>query len=437
MLAGGAENRENVCRALFEGYQGPVFSVRFPDGWTWSSAGSRTPQCTIVLNNRKAVRALISAPSEITLGEAFIRGDVEVEGDLFAAFPAAEHLFNRPRGIPARAAETLANTVFGLGQWLRHGGRNSQRRDRASIAYHYDQPVAFYRAWLGPTMAYSCAYFRSENDPLDAAQWQKLDLICRKLRLQPGERFLDIGCGWGSLVLEAARHDAEAHGITLSREQAETARRRIEEAGCRDRCQVEWRDYRRMDAAGRQFDKMASVGMYEHVGLKNLPMYFGIAWRLLAPGGLFLNHGITRACHSPARRSSFISRYVFPDGNLVTLSEAISAAEAQGFEVRDVECLREHYELTLRKWVEGLRAHSSELLKQVPPVTYRIWLLYMAGCAAAFRRRDIGVYQVLFSKPDRGRTRLPLTREDLCASPEREGVDDPACQAMYEASANQ
>lgn len=419
MFESDTARRAQTLDALFQSYHGPAFSVRLWDGWSWRSRADELPACTLVLNGPNALHTLIAAPNEITLGEAFISGDLDVEGDLFSVFPVAEHLFSRPRSAVRKITEKLANAAFGVGRWLRHGAVNSPRRDRASIAYHYDQPVAFYEPWLGESMAYSCAYFRSRKNSLDEAQHQKLDLICRKLRLERGERFLDIGCGWGSLVLEAARREAEAHGITLSREQAETARRRIEKAGCGGSCQVELRDYRRMEATGQQFDKIASVGMFEHVGLKNLPLYFGIVHRLLKPGGLFLNHGIVRAQKVPVRQSSFISRYVFPDGRLVTLWEAVGAAESQGFEVRDVECLREHYELTLRRWVEGLKQHADELVKLVPAVTYRIWLLYTAGCAAAFRRGDIGVYQLLLSKPDRGRTRLPLTQEDLYAAAEQ------------------
>jgi cyclopropane-fatty-acyl-phospholipid synthase len=393
-----------------------VFAIRLWDGWNWSSSANSKVECTVVLKSPRVLRTLIAAPSEITLGEAFIREDLDVEGDLFAVFPMAEFLFNRPRSLIHKVAEKLAGMAYGLALLLRRGRVHSLRRDRASISYHYDQPVAFYEPWLGKSMVYSCAYFRSERDSLDQAQAQKLDLICRKLRLAPGERFLDIGCGWGSLLLEAAdRCRVVARGITLSREQAETAQRRIDRVGCGQSCQVELRDYRRMNAAELVFDKIASVGMFEHVGLKNLPLYFGTAFRLLKPGGLFLNQGIAHAYASPRRQSSFISRYVFPDGRLVTLSEAISAAESQGFEVRDVECLREHHEMTLRRWVEGLRQNATALLQQVSEVTYRIWLLYLAGSAAAFRRGDIGVYQVLLSKPDPGKTRLPLTREDLYA----------------------
>lgn len=414
MFDGNETFRAEALNAQFHGYEGPAFSVRLWDGWTWSSSPSRKPECILVLNNPRTLGSLIASPNEITLGEAFIHGDLDVEGDVFSVFPMAEHLFNRPHSFAQKIAERLAGAAFGVGQWLKHGRVYSERRDRASIAYHYDQPVAFFEPWLGQSMVYSCAYFRNEDDSLDQAQEQKLDLICRKLRLEQGERFLDIGCGWGSLLLDAAsRYQALAQGITLSREQVEAARRRIDQAGCGHSCQVELRDYRRMDGAQPVFDKIASVGMVEHVGLKTLPQYFGIAHRLLKPGGLFLNHGIARSAASPPRPSSFISRYVFPDVRLATLSETLTIAESRGFEVRDVECLREHYELTLRRWVEGLKQNADLLLKLVPEVTYRIWLLYMAGSAAAFRRGDISVYQVLLSKPDGGKTRLPLTREDV------------------------
>ncbi len=405
--------RTTAFGKLFQGYEGPAFAIRFWDGWRWRSSENERPACTLVVENPRALGSLAAEPNELTLGEAFIHGDLDVEGDIFSVFSIAEHLFKRPRGLRQKVLERTAGTVFGLGQWFRHGARHSQARDRASISYHYDQPVEFYAPWLGSSFAYSCAYFRTPEDPLDLAQERKLELVCQKLRLQPFERFLDIGCGWGSLVLHAGgRYGAQAQGVTLSREQAETARRRIAQAGLEEQCAVELRDYRRLEESGQTFDKMASVGMCEHVGLKNLPHYFGIAYRLLRPGGVFLNHGIARSPLSCIPERSFIDRYVFPDGHLVTLSQTLNAAESQGLEVRDVENLREHYELTLRRWVEGLRRNADTLLAHVSKITYRIWLLYMAGSAAAFRRGDIGVYQVLLSRPDRGRSGLPLTRED-------------------------
>lgn len=401
---------------LFQGYAGPPFAVRLWNGAQWTSPGSSPPACTLVVKEPGVLTALFAAPNEITLGEAFIHERLDVEGDLFSAFAIAEHVFNRPHRLRHQIAQRLAGALFGAGKFIKLGAAGSRRRDSASIAYHYDQPVDFFEPWLGRTLAYSCAYFRFPGQSLDQAQEQKLELVCTKLRLQPGERFLDIGCGWGSLPLHAAqRHRALAHGITLSRQQAETAQRRIQNLGLDRCCSVELCDYRDLERRGQTFDKIASVGMFEHVGLKNLPVYFGIAFRLLRPGGMMLNHGIARASAAPVPRQSFISRYVFPDGKLVTLPQAILAAEQQGLEVRDVENLREHYELTLRCWVAGLRAHRDALLRLVPKTTYRIWLLYMAGSAAAFRRSDIAVYQVLLSRPNRGASRLPLTREDWYA----------------------
>ncbi len=410
-------NRTRAFNGFFQGYEGPAFAVRLWDGWSWSCCEGRQPACTIVVENPKALAALVGQPNEVTLGTAFVNGDLDVEGDIFSVFSIAEHIFKRPRNLRRAFREKFAAAGFGFGQWLRHGAKHSMRRDRASIAYHYDQPVAFFEPWLGRTFAYSCAYFHRPEDPLDLAQEQKLELICQKLRLQPGERFLDIGCGWGSLVLHAAaRHGVKAQGITLSRNQEQTAKRRIAEAGLERCCAIDLRDYRDVGADRKLFDKIASVGMFEHVGRKNLPRYFQIVHDILRPGGVFLNHGIARAALSPIRENSFIDHYVFPSGHLVTLSEALTAAESQGLEVRDVENLREHYHLTLRRWVDGLRRNADSLLKQVPKTTYRIWLLYMAGSAAAFRRGDIAVYQVLFSRPDRGNSGLPLTRDDWYAT---------------------
>jgi cyclopropane-fatty-acyl-phospholipid synthase len=400
----------------FQDYNGAPFAVRTWDGWRWAWRPSEAPMCTLVVANPPALAALLAGPNELTLGEEFVNGSLDVEGDIFSVFAVARHLFSRPPTLKRRIAEKAALTLFGLSRRLKDGAVSSRRRDRVSIAYHYDQPVNFFQPWLGESLVYSCAYFHDHANSLDQAQHQKLDLVCRKLRLKPGERFLDIGCGWGSLVMHAGNCGAHAHGITLSREQAATAQRRIQRAHLDGGCAAELRDYRDLDGKLPPFDKIASVGMFEHVGIKNLPLYFGIAYRLLKPGGLLLNHAIARSQLAPARADSFVERYVFPDGRLVTLTETLDAAQSQGFEVRDVENLREHYELTLRQWVDGLKAHREELLQQVPETTYRTWLLYMAGSAAAFRRGDIAVYQTLLSRPDHGRCSLPLTRADLYAA---------------------
>jgi cyclopropane-fatty-acyl-phospholipid synthase len=421
MTASARTIQNAAFHSIFEGYDGPAFAIRLWNGEQWFSTANENHVCTIVLQTPKALESLVANPNEITLGEAFIREDLEIEGDLISAFGIGEHLFDRPRGVRQRIVEKLAGAAFGVKQRFRHGSVHSLKRDRLSIAYHYDQPVAFFEPWLGRSLVYSCAYFHRPEDSLDAAQEQKLELITQKLGLKRGERFLDIGCGWGSLILHAAgRHGALAQGITLSREQADTAKRRIEQAGLGHSCSVALRDYRELDGllspATPSFDKIASIGMFEHVGLQNLPLYFGIVHRLLRSGGLFLNHGIARTNLSPVRQSSFVDRYVFPDGRLVTLTDALNAAESQGLEVRDVENLREHYDLTLRHWMEGLRRNADTLLKLVPRTTYRIWLLYTAGAAAAFRRGDIAVYQVLLSRPDRGRCGLPLTRHGWYAA---------------------
>jgi cyclopropane-fatty-acyl-phospholipid synthase len=407
------QQRSKVLNMLFQDYEGAAFSIRLWDGWQWSFSTRTEPVCTIRYRDSGSAGGLIAEPNEITLGEAFIHHELDVEGDIFSAFTIAEHLLNRPQQLRQQAWEKLAHAVLTARRFLRHGSRNSRGRDKSSISHHYDQPVEFFRPWLGETLAYSCAYFRNPEETLDVAQEEKIALICDKLRLRPSERFLDIGCGWGSLVLHAAgRRRACAHGITLSREQAEVAKRRVERSKLGELCTVELQDYRELEITEHSFDKIASVGMFEHVGAKNLRQYFRIAHGLLKPGGVFLNHGIARSHSSPPRKNSFIDRYAFPDGELVTLSQALQAAEAERLEVRDVENLREHYELTLRRWVDGLQRNANAVLRHVSDVTYRVWLLYMAGSAAAFRRGEIAVYQVLLSRPDQGNSRLPLTRED-------------------------
>jgi cyclopropane-fatty-acyl-phospholipid synthase len=263
-------------------------------------------------------------------------------------------------------------------------------------------------------MVYSCAYFASPDEDLAAAQARKLDLLCRKLRLQPGQRLLDIGCGWGGLVIHAVRqYGVDATGITLSRPQADLANQRIVEAGLADRCRVLVQDYRMADTRA-DYDALVSVGMFEHVGAALLPVYFMKAWQLLRPGGVFLNHGIaSRATPKAQRRPGFADAYVFPDGELVPINATLHAAEGCGFETRDVESLREHYALTLRQWVRRLEAQHDEALRYVDEPTYRVWRLYMSGSAYGFTHGRLNVYQTLLVKPDdNGASGLPLTRAD-------------------------
>jgi cyclopropane-fatty-acyl-phospholipid synthase len=284
----------------------------------------------------------------------------------------------------------------------------------------------FYSLWLDRDMQYSCGYFLTGAEDLDTAQEHKVEHICRKLRLQPGERLLDIGCGWGGLArYTAQKYDVHVLGVTLSKNQMLYANHEIARVNLGDRTVVKLQDYR--DLRAGSFDKIVSVGMFEHVGRSHLPEYFAQAYRLLKPGGLFLNHGISRRMTGNSRASgwqtfvdrnilgsgSFVWRYIFPDGELTPVSEVNALAEAAGFEVRDVENLREHYALTLRHWVSRLEACRAEAIKAVGEVTYRTWRLYMAASAHGFESGNINVNQTLLAKMDKGRSNIPLTRADL------------------------
>ncbi|HXF82726.1 MAG TPA: cyclopropane-fatty-acyl-phospholipid synthase family protein, partial [bacterium] len=297
------------------------------------------------------------------------------------------------------------------------GRIHSPSRDRTAVRHHYDIGNDFYALWLDRRLVYSCAYFPTGTEDLDAAQEAKLELICRKVRLRPNERLLDIGCGWGGLVAYAAeRYGARAVGITLSEPQASLGRERLRAAGLEDRAEIRVCDYR--EVADGPFDKIVSVGMVEHVGRPQLPAYFRQAWRLLRPGGLFLNHGITvRGGAVPwrrARRQSFIQAHIFPDGELLPIADNLAPAQQVGFEVRDVENLREHYARTLRLWRQRLEARRAEAVAQVGEERYRMWRIYLAACAQGFAVGRTQVFQTLLARPDdTGRAHLPWSRADL------------------------
>jgi cyclopropane-fatty-acyl-phospholipid synthase len=416
----------SLLQDIFGSSHLPSFAVRLWEGTTWQSAPESTesPRFTIVLQHPGALRKMFLPPSELNLGEAYIYNDFDIEGDIEAALLVGDHIMDKRWGKMAqvRYGKRLLSLpkvdqprAAERGATLR-GARHSKERDMQAIAYHYNRSDAFYALWLDQRMVYSCAYFATPDDDLDTAQERKLEYICRKLRLQPGERLLDIGCGWGGLVIYAAQHyGVEALGITLSQPQAEWAQERIRQAGLADRCRVEVRDYREMSEE-QAFAKLVSVGMFEHVGEALLSTYFQQAWHLLQPGGVFLNHGIARSATQPAQREpDFNQRYVFPDGELVPINRTLRAAEMSGFEVRDVESLREHYALTLRRWVARLEAHADEARRFTSDVTYRIWRLYMAGSIYAFLTGRVNLYQTLLAKPDHGNSRLPLTRTDWYA----------------------
>ena len=357
----------------------------------------------VTVRSPKVLASMIN-PTMGNLARYYVEQDLDVEGEARQVIRAAEALSGTP-GEPHRRASLLKSVLA-----------HSRRFDSKSIRYHYDVDDDFFGLWLDARRVYSCAYFRRADDTLDIAQEQKLDHICRKLALKPGERFLDIGCGWGALAMHAAeRYGVEATGITLSENQHRLANERIAAAGLQDRCRVLLQDYR--DAPGEEaYDKIASVGMFEHVGLRNLETYFGVVRRLLKERGLFLNHGITSS--DVGNRAvglgggEFIGRYVFPTGELPHLHRAIHDMSEQHLEVHDVESLRPHYAKTLGFWSANFERNLDAAVESAGERIARIWRIYLAGCAHAFEQGWVTIYQVLASRQTRpGRTALPLTRD--------------------------
>jgi cyclopropane-fatty-acyl-phospholipid synthase len=414
-----------IFQRLTQGYPSPDYCVKFWDGSVWTPEAAAAPRFTVVLRHPGALRRMFLHHSQVELGEAFLARDFAIEGDLESSFRLADHLTGdvslTDRLWTARALLSLPSIAPTGPGWHAadvHGARHSPSRDRATVTYHYDTSNEFFAAWLDPEMVYSCAYFLNPSEDLETAQRRKLDYVCRKLRLQRGERLLDIGCGWGGLLLHAARHfGVQTVGITLSEPQAALARNRIIAAGLGDTCRVDVRDYRELPGDDT-FDKIASVGMVEHVGVARLPEYFAAAWRLLRPGGAFLLHGIGETPASKTRRGpSFADQYVFPDSELPGLGAVSDAAEAVGFEVRDVENLREHYVLTLRRWRERLESNREAAVRAAGESAYELWRLFMAGSAYRFRIGHYLLYQTLLVKPDDGASHLPLTRTDWYAAP--------------------
>jgi cyclopropane-fatty-acyl-phospholipid synthase len=406
---------------LLADYHPRDFAVRLWDGSCIEPDAGQPARFTLVIRHPGALRKMFWPGDELSLGEAYIYDHCDIEGDIESIYLLARFLTGL-RWTPSdrlRLGKYLltlpsdGHANVGRQPARLSGERHSVERDRKAVTYHYNVSNEFYRLWLDERMIYSCAYFKTTEDDLDAAQLRKLDYICRKLRLRRGERLLDIGCGWGGLVIHAARAlGVDAVGITLSRPQAELANQRIREAGLGDHCRVDVRDYREIEAPGT-FDKLVSVGMFEHVGEALLPEYFKRAWQLLRPGGVFLNHGIAETWRGKKSRGrSFSDAYAFPDSELVPLSATVSAAETAGFEVRDVESLREHYALTLHHWVRRLEAHHEEARRATDEVTYRVWRLFMSGSGYRFGRGEHNVYQLLLSKPDRGVSGFPFTRDD-------------------------
>ncbi len=376
-------------------HQVPV-GLRLWNGWEVDLGP--TPRVSLEIKSLRALRYLLR-PSMATLGQAYVDGEIDVVGDIDDVIHIAAQL------------STHAGKVD------RHGPRrirHTRKIDQEAIAYHYDVSNDFYRLWLDEEMLYSCAYFRQNEDSLDQAQNQKLDHILSKLRPQQGQRLLDIGCGWGALVIRAAqRFGVQAVGITLSRNQYEHALERVKAAGLEDRVEIRLQDYRDVS---EKYDRISSIGMFEHVGLKNLRGYFSKVHELLADDGICLNHGITStdpdSAESPLGGGEFIERYVFPHGELPHISFALREMSAAGLEVTDVENLRRHYALTTRHWSQRFESNAELLKEMVGEKRFRIWRAYLAGCTYGFTNNWIALHQILAIKsgmPEHNP--MPMTRE--------------------------
>lgn len=402
----------NDARALlqytFKGHSAPKLAVRLWDGQELSFA--ERPEFTLAFGDPETFRRCFASRDPARFAEAYVEGRLGIEGDLWEATGLGSYL-------------RTAN--FELGDKLRFAPKllvpaspHTPERDRMDVKAHYDLSDDFFRLFLDQKMVYSCAYFETPEQGLEQAQERKLELICKKLALAPGDTFLDVGCGWGALVTWAARHHGvRAHGITLSEHQAAEARRRISKAGLSDVATIKLGHYQ--DLPTEAFDKIASVGMYEHVGEARLPEYLGSVQRALRPGGLFLNHGITEPSSARgATGGTFIYRRVFPGAALASVARLQAAMETTGFEILDVQGLREHYALTLREWFRRFQRHRNRAERLVPEPVLRIWDLYLPGCAHAFEDGVLGIHQVLAGKPDaNGRVRGHFTREQMAHHP--------------------
>ncbi|WP_160666096.1 class I SAM-dependent methyltransferase [Pseudarthrobacter sp. ATCC 49987] len=393
--------------------------------WDGSEAGPAGAP-VIEFRSRRALRRMLWSPGQLGLSRAYVAGDVDAPGDVFASFAALSSAgkfaepgpFRRPTVREIGTILKNAALIGALGpnpapppeeaKIVRAGRRHTRKRDAAAISHHYDVGNDFYALVLGPSMVYSCAVWEDEDTGLEAAQDAKLGLVCRKLGLKPGMRVLDVGCGWGSFALHAAKnYGVDVVGVTLSGEQAAMAAKRVAEAGLTDRVVIRVQDYRDVDDG--PFDAISSIGMSEHVGREPMPGYVAKLQGLLRPGGRLLNHAISwNAGPTAPDPDSFIPRYVFPDGEMLPLAEMVGALESGGLEVLDVEALRRHYALTLRAWVRNLEEHWNEAVQLAGEGRARVWRLYMAASALGFESGITGVNQILVQRP--GGAEPPLRR---------------------------
>ena len=424
---------KNAAAQLLSAFE-TIAGAELPVGvrcWDGSRAGPSDADVTVVFGHRRALRRVMWSPNELGLARAYVSGDMDVEGDIFALLDGPdviERVARRDlRDLGRTELRRVAATFVRLGavgprprppveEVAPCGGtRHSKARDATVVSHHYDVGNDFYRLFLGPSMVYSCAYWsKLDGGSLSDAQADKMDLICRKLDLKPGMRLLDVGCGWGSMAIHAARnYGVEVVGVTISAEQYDLAKVRVVEAGLADQVQIRMQDYRDIDDG--PYEAISSIGMSEHVGDAKLDAYAAKLFELLTQEGRLLNHAIASVAPLPEVRDTkptFIDRYIFPDGELLPLSRTLGALERAGFETRDCQALREHYALTLRGWVDNLREHWDEAVRLIGSGRARTWLLYLAGSALSFEKARITIHQVLAVRSDpAGASGMPHTRD--------------------------
>ncbi|MFF0578696.1 class I SAM-dependent methyltransferase [Streptosporangium saharense] len=407
---------------IFEMVVGSEAGIRFK-AYDGSKAGPDSADIGIEVKSPIAVAYLAQAPGELGLARAYVSGHIDVEGDMYSLLARMWSLTindistaQKIAAVRALGLKPLMMRVQPPPQEVRRsmlakmGSRHAKQRDAEAIHHHYDVSNKFYSWVLGPSMAYTCAVYPTEESSLEEAQYAKFDLVARKLGLKPGMRLLDVGCGWGGMVMHAAReYGVKALGVTLSRQQAEWAQKAIAEAGLGELAEVRHMDYRDVKESG--FDAVSSIGLTEHIGKDQLPFYFRFLYDKLVPGGRILNHCITRptGVEKTINAGGFINRYVFPDGELESVGHLVRQMEDTGFEIRHEENLREHYAQTLRHWCANLDDHWDEAVEEVGQGTARVWRLYMAGCVVGFERNKVQLHQVLGVKlDDRGEARMPL-----------------------------
>ena len=403
----------------------PAIAVECYDG---SRIGAEDSDATLVVRSPKALRYALTAPGELGIARAYVSGELDIEGDIFSALALRDQLPDVRLGASDWLELARVAGAAGLRplppppeEARMHGRRHSRARDAAAIAHHYDVSNEFYRLFLGPSMTYSCGVWPTTDATLETAQATKYELVCGKLGLQPGMRLLDVGCGWGRMLIHAARyHGVDAVGVTLSHRQAEWGRRAVRDAGLENHVEIRVQDYR--DVRDGPFDAISSIGMFEHVGAAQLDEYFASLFALLRPGGRLLNHGISRPAAGGTRprfaRRGFIDRYVFPDGELHEVGSVVSRIQRAGFEARHTEGLREHYALTLRAWVRNLEASWTDAVAEVGAARARVWRLYMAASAINFEAGRTQIHQVLAVRDDRGHSGFALR-------PQWEPANDP------------